>query len=66
MPALQEAVGSASANTLFILTGVALVERTAVCGNQVGICGMARLIESTGMECNALTGNAWHFCSASQ
>ena len=34
-PALQEAVGSASGNTLFILTSVALVERTAVCGNQV-------------------------------
>ena len=36
VPALQEAVGSASMNTLFILTGVSLVERAAVCGNQVG------------------------------
>ena len=33
--ALQNAIGAASANDLFILTSVALVERTAVCGNQV-------------------------------
>ena len=33
--ALQSAIGAASANELFILTSTSLVERTAVCGNQV-------------------------------
>ena len=40
-PALQEAVGSASGNSLFILSSVALVERTAVCGNQVSWEGLS-------------------------
>lgn len=32
---LQDAIGQGSANQLFVLLGVSLVERSAICGNQV-------------------------------
>ena len=32
---LQDAIGQGSANQLFVLVSVSLVERSAICGNQV-------------------------------
>ena len=37
VPALQAAVGQSSANSVFILTAVAEVERAAICGNQASL-----------------------------